>query len=172
MKGQGWDFLDVLSNDTVQRIHRKMEEQSVVLASNRLPWGNPQMKESRVRGDPHHHSTIKYGAEHSHLGSKTNNSCKQGFHSSHLCGRLGFDPWVGKITWWRTWRPTPVFLPGESPWTEEPGGLQSTGLQRVGHDWATKHNTAHLLLFFNFSFCLFSSFWWSTSWFVFFPSSF
>ena len=30
------------------------------------------------------------------------------------------------------WQPTPVFLPGESPWTEEPGGLQSTGLQRVG----------------------------------------
>ena len=29
---------------------------------------------------------------------------------------------------------TPVFLPGESPWTEEPDGLQSTGLQRVGHD--------------------------------------
>ena len=23
------------------------------------------------------------------------------------------------------------------PWTEEPGGLQSTGLLRVGHDWAT-----------------------------------
>ena len=22
-------------------------------------------------------------------------------------------------------------------WTEEPGGLQSTGLQRVRHDWAT-----------------------------------
>ena len=25
------------------------------------------------------------------------------------------------------------------PWTEEPGGLQSMGLQRVGQDWATKH---------------------------------
>ena len=25
-------------------------------------------------------------------------------------------------------------LPGESPWTEEPGGLQSTGSQRVRHD--------------------------------------
>ena len=25
------------------------------------------------------------------------------------------------------------------PWTEEPGGLQFMGLQRVGHDWATKH---------------------------------
>ena len=23
------------------------------------------------------------------------------------------------------------------PWTEEPGGLQSTGSQRIGHDWAT-----------------------------------
>ena len=23
------------------------------------------------------------------------------------------------------------------PWTGDPGGLQSTGLQRVGHDWAT-----------------------------------
>ena len=27
---------------------------------------------------------------------------------------------------------TPVFLPGESPWTEEPGRLQSMGLQRGG----------------------------------------
>ena len=25
-----------------------------------------------------------------------------------------------------------------NPWTEEPGGLQSTGLQRVGHDLVTK----------------------------------
>ena len=27
-------------------------------------------------------------------------------------------------------------LAWEIPWTEEPGGLQSTGSQRVGHDWA------------------------------------
>ena len=32
-----------------------------------------------------------------------------------------------KILWRRAWQPTPVFLPGESPWTEEPGRLQSTG---------------------------------------------
>ena len=31
-------------------------------------------------------------------------------------------------------QPIPVFLPGESPWTEEPGRLKPTGLQRVGHD--------------------------------------
>ena len=36
---------------------------------------------------------------------------------------------------------TLVFLPGESPWTEKPGRLQSLGLQRVGHDWVTKYNT-------------------------------
>ena len=32
-----------------------------------------------------------------------------------------------------------IFLAWEIPWTEEPGGLQSMGLQRVGHDWATEH---------------------------------
>ena len=41
--------------------------------------------------------------------------------------RQGFDPWVGKIPWRRTWQSTPLFLPREShgqrthgmePWTE------------------------------------------------------
>ena len=35
--------------------------------------------------------------------------------------RYRLDAWVGKISWRRAWQPTPVFLPGESPWTEEPG---------------------------------------------------
>ena len=30
------------------------------------------------------------------------------------CGRLGFDPWVGKIPWRRKWQPTPVLLPEKS----------------------------------------------------------
>ena len=30
--------------------------------------------------------------------------------------------------------PGEVFLPGESPWTEERGGLQSMGSQRVRHN--------------------------------------
>ena len=50
--------------------------------------------------------------------------------------RYGFDPWVREIPWRRAWQPTPVFLPGESPWTAEPGCLQSKGSQRVGHDWS------------------------------------
>ena len=51
----------------------------------------------------------------------------------------GFNPWVQKIPWRRAWQPTPVFLPGESPWIDEPGGLQCIGSQTVGHNWATKH---------------------------------
>jgi len=45
-----------------------------------------------------------------------------------------FDPWVRKSRWRRAWQSTPVFLPGECPWTEEPGGLYSMEFQRVRHD--------------------------------------
>ena len=34
-------------------------------------------------------------------------------------------------------------LAWEIPRTEEPGGLQSMGPQRVGHDWATEHTDTH-----------------------------
>ena len=30
-----------------------------------------------------------------------------------------------------------------SPWTEEPGGLQAMGSQRVRHDWASMHTHTH-----------------------------
>ena len=46
------------------------------------------------------------------------------------CKRPGFDPWAGKIPWRRAWPPTPVFWPGESPWTEDLGRPQSVGSQR------------------------------------------
>ena len=52
---------------------------------------------------------------------------------------------LGKIPLRRKWQLTPVSLPGESPWTEKPGGLQSMGLQRVRRDWATEHTHTHLL---------------------------
>ena len=55
-----------------------------------------------------------------------------------------FSPWVGKIPWRRAWQPTPVFLPGESLWTEDPGGPQSMGLQRVRCNQETKNSTSLL----------------------------
>ena len=48
--------------------------------------------------------------------------------------RQRFDLWIGKIPWRRVWQPSPVFLSGEYSWTEDPGGLQPVGLQRVRHD--------------------------------------
>ena len=66
-------------------------------------------------------------------------SCKK---PSCQCRKLKFDPWVGKIPWRRAWQPIPVFLPGESLWTEKLDGMQSIGLKRVGHDWETKKSTS------------------------------
>ena len=57
-----------------------------------------------------------------------------GKESTCNAGDLGSIPGLGRFPWRRAWQPTPVFLPGESRWTEEPGGLQSMGSQRVRHN--------------------------------------
>ena len=46
------------------------------------------------------------------------------------CGRPRFNPWVGKSSWRRKWQPTPVFLPGKIPWTEDPGRPQVHGVTK------------------------------------------
>ena len=76
-----------------------------------------------------------------------------------LITKLYTSVWTDQLCpWRRTQQPITVFLPGESPWTEEPGGLQSMGSQRVRHDWATKHSTAQMVIFL-------------IDWFVFYSSS-
>ena len=81
-------------------------------------------------------------------------SCKE---PTCQLSRPGFDPRFGTIPWRRTWQPTPLFLPGESPWTEEPDRLQSMRLQRVRHDWATQHSTYDLKWICNALFLLLHS---------------
>ena len=44
-------------------------------------------------------------------------------------GSHGFDSWFGNIPWKEMATPSSI-LAWEIPWTEEPGGLQSTGSQR------------------------------------------
>ena len=50
------------------------------------------------------------------------------------------DTWVRSLGWEdpleKEMATHSSILAWRIPWTEEPGGLQSTGLQRVGHDWA------------------------------------
>ena len=53
------------------------------------------------------------------------------------CRRPGFSPWVGKILPEKAMATHTSILARRSPWTKEPGGLQSMGSQRVEHSWAT-----------------------------------
>ena len=48
--------------------------------------------------------------------------------------RHGFDPWVGKTPLEKGMATHSSTLAWRIPWTEEPGGLQSMGSQRAGHD--------------------------------------
>ena len=55
--------------------------------------------------------------------------CPSHYHRAHLSNpaatvEKAMAPHSSTLTW-------------KIPWTEEPGGLQSTGSLRVGHDWAT-----------------------------------
>ena len=57
-----------------------------------------------------------------------------GKESTCSVGDPGSIPGTGRSPGGGHGNPTPVFLPGESPWTEEPGGLQFMGSQRVRHN--------------------------------------
>ena len=48
--------------------------------------------------------------------------------------RWGFNPWVGKDALEEGMATHSSILTWRIPWTEEPGRLQSMGLQRVGRD--------------------------------------
>ena len=65
-----------------------------------------------------------------------------GRESACNAGDPQFDSWDQKIPWRRDRLPTSVFLHEQSPWTKEPGGLQSMGSQSVRHNWAIKHSSA------------------------------
>ena len=57
--------------------------------------------------------------------SKSQTRLSNSLHSKDLVGKWFSHPLEEGMA------PTPVFLSGESPWTEEPGGLQPMGSQRV-----------------------------------------
>ena len=52
--------------------------------------------------------------------------------STYNAGDLGLIPGLGRSS--GGGQPTPVFLPTESSWTEEPGGPQSIRLKRIVQD--------------------------------------
>ena len=52
-------------------------------------------------------------------------------------GDMGSIPGLGRSRGEGNGNPLQYFA-WEMPWTEEPGGLQSMGLQTVGHYWVTE----------------------------------
>ena len=56
-----------------------------------------------------------------------------GKESACNVGHLGLIPGLGRSPGGAHGNPS-VFLPGESSWTDEPGGLQSLESQRIGHN--------------------------------------
>ena len=101
--------------------------------------GNP-LQDSCLE-NPHGQRSL---AAYSPWGHRESNMTKHSTSWASLVAQMVKNPpamwetWVrsliGKIPWKRAWQPTPVFLPGESPWAEEPGRVQFMGSQRVGHD--------------------------------------
>ena len=52
---------------------------------------------------------------------------------------IGFHPWVGKIPWRGKWRPTPVFLPGESCGQRSLAGCSPQAHRELDTTEATEH---------------------------------
>ena len=61
---------------------------------------------------------------------------KESAYQCRKCRRLGFIPGSGRFP--GEGNGNPLQFAWRIPWTEEPGGLQSTELQRIGHDRATE----------------------------------
>ena len=60
---------------------------------------------------------------------------KEAICQCRRCRGLGFDPWVGKISWESKRQPAPAFLPGKPHGQRSQAGYsRSLGSQRVGHD--------------------------------------
>ena len=60
--------------------------------------------------------------------------------------RLGFDPWVRKISWRRKWQPTPVFLPGKFHRQRSLVGYSPWGCKesdKTKSAWAHMHTHTH-----------------------------
>ena len=83
-------------------------------------------------------------------------ACAKGFADGTNCKEPGcqckrhkrhsLDPYLKRFPWRRKWQPTPLLLPGISPWTEEPGRLQSIGSKRVGHNGSDIHSVNTIII--------------------------
>ena len=103
-----------------------------------ITQGDVQVKEWIQRKGPGR-GCLWQRTSHWNLNFKFVSDLKQTWPSAQMWVSIR----IGKISWRKEWLPTPVFLPREFQWTEEPGRLQSVGSQRVQHDWVTSLSFAY-----------------------------
>ena len=61
--------------------------------------------------------------------------------------RCGFDPWVGKTPWRRTWQPTPVFLPRESHGQRSLAGYNAQGHKELDTTEVTQQSNSKVTIY-------------------------
>ena len=76
-------------------------------------------------------SNMKEGFADGASGKEPDYQCRR-------CKGHRFNPWVGNIPLRKAWKPTRVFLPGESH-----GQRSLAGSHRVRHDWSDLAHPAH-----------------------------
>ena len=82
------------------------------------------------------HMTIYLGFPGGTSGKESSFQCKR-------CKACGFNPWIEKIPLEDDMATHSSILAWRIPSTEDCGGLQSMGSQRVRHDWACTHTHTH-----------------------------
>ena len=87
-----------------------------------------QMAGRLILTDAHTYTTFPDGAS----GKESARQCRR-------CKRWKFNPWVGKILWWRKWQPTPV-LPGKSQGQKSLTGYSPQGCKESD----TTEHTVHM----------------------------
>ena len=96
-----------------------------------------QMARRLILMDAHTYTTFPDGAS----GKESACQCRR-------CKRWKFNPWVGKILWWRKWQPTPV-LPGKSQGQKSLTGYSPQGCkesdttEHSAHARARTHTHTH-----------------------------
>ena len=79
------------------------------------------------------------------MGFPDGASSKEPVCQCRKCKKWGFNPWVRKIPWRRSWQPTPVFLPGESHGQRSLMGCSPQGHKESDTTEVTEH--AHIIDF-------------------------
>ena len=148
-KSHGWRSLsDFIFNFHFHALEREMATHSSVLAwsipGTGEPGGLPSLGSHRVGHDCSDLAAAAAATRSSNRFIKCYLrpwGCPAGSEVKNPPARAGDAdsiPGLGRFPWRKEWQPAPIFLALRIPQTEEPGGLQFTGSQRIKHDLGTK----------------------------------